>query len=71
MSEALVQKYLLMPLGYTIPADEAKAGRLLWKQELLGNLLSPEIKNWSTGIVAESINQCYQREQICKSLRKK
>lgn len=67
MSEALFQKYLLMPLGYTIPVDEAKAGRLLGKYELLGNLLSPEI----TGIAAEFINQCYQREQIYKSLRKK
>jgi len=71
MSEALFQKYLLMPFGYSIPWDEAKAGRLLWGHELLSNLLSLEIKNWSTGIVAYSINQCYPRKQRWKSLRKK
>lgn len=44
MSESLFQKYLLMPFGYTVPWDEAKAGRLLWGYKLLSNLLSPEIK---------------------------
>lgn len=70
MSEALFQKYLLMPLGFTIPWDEAKASRLLWGYELLGNLLSPEIKNWSIGGVACSTNQRYLRKQSWKSLRK-